>query len=51
VANSAHERPQSATSRRLATVAADAGLDEDQPSEIALVALLNSSVSDAKQKC
>jgi hypothetical protein len=25
--------------------------DEDQPSEIALVALLNSSVSDAKQKC
>jgi hypothetical protein len=25
--------------------------DEDQPSEIALVALLHSSASDAKQKC
>jgi len=25
--------------------------DEDQPSEIALAALLHSSASDAKQKC
>jgi hypothetical protein len=39
--------------RLVAIVSGDAyetpAADEDQPSEIALVALLNSSVSDAKQ--